>query len=661
MSQRLGFPNRRSEFQRLQGVGTPILGRIPLSTIVTEQDLTSTMGHVAGDSKTDLIQYLDQIAMQVIPDVDTVSLSHAVTLRLTNGTASKDLIFLCPQDYAAATLAPVTRQYKLRPGGRIAIAPGYKLTAFATTNDVTGNPIVTGAVTSIQQASKLGLPIAKDISAVVAAGGTGTTVRLTSGPITTTNTHAGQLVRLVRRADGTVPATAVTENQVRRIVSSTSNSVTAAGFDTIVLDAAFSTDPAASDVVEIMLGDFWISSARVVDTTRATLIGGVPQTTSGPGMCVRVEGWYFTGLNDNTAASTANARLMFTDRTFENTGTSAAGNAERTVQRFWLTKGITAIVDPAGNVQGRCFTQQALDDCEITGPPGYGLSIVGSSTDITSSAAIVVWGRYVNADQHNQYQPHGVSSCTLAAFGTESVISQRVNEKGTASAGAAGSITDGTKSWATGFYVGAYVNILSGTGAGQTRLITASTGTVLTVTPNWATTPDATSVYMISGFGGDRWWWCYDRTTVAAGDVQGYFASDVGLLSTQDTPLEFDCEIEGLVVNGEGNGDQQLARVFNGLGASGSALNVMPTLLTFAGSSDASTYFSMENIGVRFTPMSGGTGTGNVQTGLGVGAIGSHDSLCVLMWGRRRPRFADKLNGNIGKRNTVPTIQGATS
>lgn len=44
---------------------------------------------------------------------------------------------------------------------------------------------------------------------------------------------------------------------------------------------------------------------------------------------------------------------------------------------------------------------------------------------------------------------------------------------------------------------GVFVHILSGTGAGQIRRITSNTGTQLTVTPNWGTTPDTTSVFGI--------------------------------------------------------------------------------------------------------------------------------------------------------------------
>lgn len=70
----------------------------------------------------------------------------------------------------------------------------------------------------------------------------------------------------------------------------------------------------------------------------------------------------------------------------------------------------------------------------------------------------------------------------------------------TATAGAAGSITDTVKrKEEDDFWKGGNVKILSGTGEGQERTITGNTQStgVVAITPNWATTPDTTSVYKI--------------------------------------------------------------------------------------------------------------------------------------------------------------------
>lgn len=71
-------------------------------------------------------------------------------------------------------------------------------------------------------------------------------------------------------------------------------------------------------------------------------------------------------------------------------------------------------------------------------------------------------------------------------------------DSGTASAGAATTLTDASKSWATDQWIAYQVRITGGTGIGQIRPITDSTGTVLTVA-SWTTNPDATSTYVIEG------------------------------------------------------------------------------------------------------------------------------------------------------------------
>jgi hypothetical protein len=71
---------------------------------------------------------------------------------------------------------------------------------------------------------------------------------------------------------------------------------------------------------------------------------------------------------------------------------------------------------------------------------------------------------------------------------------------GIATAGAVGSITLATTALAVDdAYIGSIVVITTGTGAGQARLISDYTGSskLAAVSPNWTTTPDATSVYAI--------------------------------------------------------------------------------------------------------------------------------------------------------------------
>ena len=72
-------------------------------------------------------------------------------------------------------------------------------------------------------------------------------------------------------------------------------------------------------------------------------------------------------------------------------------------------------------------------------------------------------------------------------------------DAGTATSGAASTLTDSTKSWPTNRWANHDVRILHGTGRGQTRTIASNTATVLTTQSPWDTTPDSTSVFVIQG------------------------------------------------------------------------------------------------------------------------------------------------------------------
>jgi hypothetical protein len=64
-------------------------------------------------------------------------------------------------------------------------------------------------------------------------------------------------------------------------------------------------------------------------------------------------------------------------------------------------------------------------------------------------------------------------------------------------------LVDSAASFAS-YLGGAPVTIVSGTGAGQTRIISSNTSTQLTIVQQWSTIPDTTSVYQI---GGVSWQW----------------------------------------------------------------------------------------------------------------------------------------------------------
>jgi hypothetical protein len=72
---------------------------------------------------------------------------------------------------------------------------------------------------------------------------------------------------------------------------------------------------------------------------------------------------------------------------------------------------------------------------------------------------------------------------------------------GTVTAATANTLTDSAATFYTtgDDLIGCQVRIVSGTGVGQTRYITANTGTELTVESNWATNPSTDSTYRVGG------------------------------------------------------------------------------------------------------------------------------------------------------------------
>lgn len=76
------------------------------------------------------------------------------------------------------------------------------------------------------------------------------------------------------------------------------------------------------------------------------------------------------------------------------------------------------------------------------------------------------------------------------------------DDAGTATAATTGTLSDSSKTWATDQWVGATVEITSGLGAGQTRHVSSSDTTQLTVSDDWDTAPSRSDSGTASG-GGD--------------------------------------------------------------------------------------------------------------------------------------------------------------
>jgi len=96
--------------------------------------------------------------------------------------------------------------------------------------------------------------------------------------------------------------------------------------------------------------------------------------------------------------------------------------------------------------------------------------------------------------------PASFSTVTMAETTPSLVWGEMVSfATGTATGGTANTISNSGKAWATNQWANSQIRLTGGTGAGQIRTISSNTGTAITVSANWTTTPDNTTTYAIEG------------------------------------------------------------------------------------------------------------------------------------------------------------------
>jgi len=71
-------------------------------------------------------------------------------------------------------------------------------------------------------------------------------------------------------------------------------------------------------------------------------------------------------------------------------------------------------------------------------------------------------------------------------------------DSGTAESGTANTLTVNDKTWTASQWVNGKVTITGGTGAGQSKTVTANNDKTIMVDSNWTTIPDSTSVYSLA-------------------------------------------------------------------------------------------------------------------------------------------------------------------
>jgi menaquinone-dependent protoporphyrinogen IX oxidase len=299
-----------------------------------------------------------------------------------------------------------------------------------------------------------------------------------SGKTWTVNVYAGLIVRITAGTGS---------GQTREIISNTASALNVA--------AAWTVTPDATSVYSI-----WYSFATTsghAPLIRATATAGAAST-----------------LTDSTQAWTTNQQagrvVYITSGTGAGQTRTIASNTATvlTVSAAWAT-------NPDATSLYSIWSSAAVAAGFIPVPGGNGTATAGAASTLTDSAK--AWtvneqaGRFVRITAGTGAgQVRVVASNTATVLTTTvawsvnpdatsvySIWSVNTSPVGTATAATATTLTDSLKTWVASGFVERNVRIVSGTGLGQTRRITANTATELTVSAAWSVTPDATSVYEI--------------------------------------------------------------------------------------------------------------------------------------------------------------------
>lgn len=136
-------------------------------------------------------------------------------------------------------------------------------------------------------------------------------------------------------------------------------------------------------------------------------------------------------------------------------------------------------------------------------------AVANTNTFIVDTGRFWFWNAGTTGTNFKAYDPLlGTWGATLSSTGTPAswgtdgrlvvTPSDDVFATGTATSATTTTLVNSAKTWTASQWINYQVRIVSGTGIGQIRTITANTGTTLTVA-TWTTTPDATSEYEITG------------------------------------------------------------------------------------------------------------------------------------------------------------------
>jgi hypothetical protein len=222
--------------------------------------------------------------------------------------------------------------------------------------------------------------------------------------------------------------------------------------------------------------------------------------TFGAGACGDATAWS-TGITIAVASLTATAGTTTTITTNQTLARDLRGysvhilsgpNAGATLPIVSNTVGTNAVITVAA--QGSAFT--AATTYRLITPRWY---VLGAGTLAAGSFKFYDFATNTWQTLSNTGLPATIGTdCRLVSTPSRVDAAYLAFASGTATSATATTLVNSAKTWASGQWVNSQVRIVSGTGAGQIRTITANDATSVTVA-TWTTTPDATSVYSIEG------------------------------------------------------------------------------------------------------------------------------------------------------------------
>lgn len=190
---------------------------------------------------------------------------------------------------------------------------------------------------------------------------------------------------------------------------------------------------------------------------------------------------------------------------------AVSGSTSLTMQWYdvasdtWYTKSCPASMTPTAPTDG-CL--EAGDESSVVWSRGF--ATAGTTTTLTDtlqSWTVNQWVGYwvfvgygTGSGQMKKITANTSNTLTFATGTAPDTTSSYMIigfDGGTATSGAASTLTDTAQAWTTNRWKNSAVRILAGTGAGQVLPVASNTATAITTVKPWSTQPDNTSVYAI--------------------------------------------------------------------------------------------------------------------------------------------------------------------